>query len=476
MLLNGVMAAQADEATVHAFLAPYRTANTAAVVAAANTFLGTLTTTEVAETVYPYTLTNVERWSNLPGATRNGPTLGSATTTSTSTAASTTATSTAVAAPTGSMGPSGSGTPPSGAPTGMGGGTTSSTGSGTTTTLATFVMSDTQRAAALTLVQAALSTAGYATMAKIRAADDVIEATDSSQPWGSANYHVAMLGTPSTTAPWMLQISGHHLTYNITYNATNVSATPMFIGTEPPNFTVLSDGTTVVTGNVNGSTEYFVNGVLTLTAPDGTVTQSVAPIETQRAAVYSVLSAIQSDSNAAAAAKLAGSFDDVTMGISSTSSGNNDTNYPFNSAVETTELYPTGVTNRGVLYPALSPAEQKLVLTAMAAWVNTQKSDIATELLSVYTSADALAQTYVAYSPGESGTADFSANPNMLANPGATQGSYFRIDGPRLWIEAIVQEAVAYRAETWVHYHTLWRDKTADYGACFSSGASASTC
>ncbi|MGI4943978.1 MAG: DUF3500 domain-containing protein [Janthinobacterium lividum] len=356
------------------------------------------------------------------------------------------------------------------------GATTTTGGTSSSTALATFVMNDTQRAAALTLIQTALNTDGYATMAKIRAADDVIEATDSSQPWGSANYHVAMLGTPSTSAAWLLQISGHHLTYNITYNGTNVSATPMFIGTEPPNFTVLSDGTTVVTGIVGGSTEYFVNGVLTTTQPGGTVTQTVAPIETQRAAVYNALTAIQADSTVSNAAKLADSYDDVTMGINSSSSGNNDTNYPFNSATETTELYPTGTTNRGVLYTALSTAEQKLVLAAMAAWVNTQKVDISTELLATYTSADALAQTYVAYSPGESGVADFSANPNMLALPGATQGSYFRIDGPRLWIEAIVQEAVAYRAEAWVHYHTLWRDKTADYGACFTSGADASAC
>ncbi|MGI4793642.1 MAG: DUF3500 domain-containing protein, partial [Janthinobacterium lividum] len=225
---------------IDTFLSSYRTSNTAAVVAAANTFMATLNATELAETVYPYTLTNVETWSNLPGATRNGPTLGSTTVTS---------------------------------------------GSSSTS----FVMSAAQRTAALALIEAAVSTGGYSTFNNIRAADDVIEATDSTQPWGSANYHVAMIGTPSTTAPWMLQISGHHLAYNITYNATNVSATPMFIGTEPPNFSVLSDGTTVVTGTVNGSTESFVNGVEPATSPTGTVASTVAPIELQRAAAYNLL-------------------------------------------------------------------------------------------------------------------------------------------------------------------------------------------
>ncbi len=455
----------ASEQAVHDALTPYRTASTAAVVKAANAFLATLDTTELSETVYPYTLSSSERWSNLPGATRNGPTLGSATTSTTnSTAATTTTTATTATTTTGA-----DTTMPT-PPTGGGGGGSAGT------SLPSFVMTDAQRAAALVLIQTALSPDGYLTMAKIRAADDVIESTDASQPWGSANYHVAMLGTPSTSAAWMLQISGHHLTYNITYNGAKVSATPMFIGTEPPNFTVLSDGTTVVTGVVNSSTEYFVNGVLTTTAPTGTVAANVAPIEAQRSAVYNVLKLVQADTHVAATAKLTSSFDDVTMGISSTSSGNNDTNYPFNSATETAELYPTGTTGRGVLFTSLNRREQLAVIEAIAAWVGTQKLDISAELFSDYVSPQALAQTYVAYSPGQAGTADFAPYPNLAESPGTAQGSYFRIDGPRLWVEAVVQQAVAYRNENWVHYHTLWRDKTADYGACFSTGADASSC
>ncbi|MGI4941569.1 MAG: DUF3500 domain-containing protein [Janthinobacterium lividum] len=146
-----------------------------------------------------------------------------------------------------------------------------------------------------------------------------MEATDSLQPWGSANYHVAMLRTPSTSAASLLQISGHHLTYNITYNGSNVSAAPMFIGTEPPNFTMLAERSTVVTGIVGGSMENFVNGALATTQPSGTVTQTVARIETQRAAVYNAFTTIQADSTISNAAKLADSYDDVTMGINSLS-------------------------------------------------------------------------------------------------------------------------------------------------------------
>ena len=455
--------ARADEAAshaIHAALAPVRAANTAAAVTAANAFLATLDAAQLAETEYPFTLSNAEHWSNLPGVTRNGPSLGPE-----SAMGTTAGTGGTGGAPIGGIPPAGAGT--GGPPAGGG-----AFGGGSTVTLPTFTMNDAQRAAALALAQAALSRVGFATMQKIRAADDVLGSTGAGG-YGSGNYHVAVLGTPSTTAPWMLQIGGHHLAYNITYNAAKVSATPVFLGAEPPNFSVLSDGTTVVSGTVDGSTLYFVNGQATATAPDGEVSATVAPLEAQRSAVHNLLQLIQADPKVAAAAKLNQSFDDVTVGAASSG---NDTNYPFNPATETAQLYPTGTTNRGVLFTALTPQEQLSALAVIAAWVRTQKGDIATELLLSYVSPDALAQTYVAYSPGQGGTADFGPNPLQQATPVSAAGSYFRIDGPRVWIEAVVQQAIVFRAENWVHYHTLWRDKTADYGACFSSGADAPAC
>jgi hypothetical protein len=43
-----------------------------------------------------------------------------------------------------------------------------------------------------------------------------------------------------------------------------------------------------------------------------------------------------------------------------------------------------------------------------------------------------------------------------------TRGSYIRIDGPRAWMELVVQPAIAHPEE--LHYHALWRDKQSDYG------------
>ncbi|MEY4738244.1 MAG: hypothetical protein RL302_2563, partial [Pseudomonadota bacterium] len=64
-----------------------------------------------------------------------------------------------------------------------------------------------------------------------------------------------------------------------------------------------------------------------------------------------------------------------------------------------------------------------------------------------YFDSTALANTYV----GISGSPE-------LKSP----GSYVRIDGPKVWIELVVQKGVAFTDE--VHFHSIWRDKTADYG------------
>jgi hypothetical protein len=234
-------------------------ANTASVVTAANTLIATSVASGASPTVDTnYTLTLDEQWSNLPGATRNGPTIG-------------------------------------GGPEAL------------TTDLSTNIPSGqtvSPRAAAIALCQAALSSIGYNTMNEIRLADDVIRATDNTQPWNYGNYHICILGTPSTTSAWMLQISGHHLTYNITYNAPYVSATPMFIGTEPPNYTMLANGTnSVVVGYVSNVLTYFVAtpGVASSSTTSTTTDPGIsggtahAPLETQRAAVYSLATAIQAD-------------------------------------------------------------------------------------------------------------------------------------------------------------------------------------
>ena len=406
--------------------------NTAAVVAAANAFLATLSddqktvaasTSSASTVLFPYSLDNAIQWTNLPGD-RHGLRLN-----------------------------------------------------GTTLTGA-------QLLAANALVAQALGATGIALMNELRAADDVLAnaqasggggagagmvgtppagvdptaggapPADAGTPpagtpptsgtggtggamalgYGAGLYSIAFVGTPSKTAPWMLQLAGHHLAYNITYNTGKASATPAFLGVEPPNWSV------------------DASGAVTVTASATTPGAQHAPLEAQRKAVYDLAEAIQADSAGAAAAKLSGTFTDVIMGAS----GNTDANFR-------TLAYPTS--GRGLQYGAMNATQQAYVRAAIAAWVDTQASDVAASLLAAYLDDAALKDTYVAYGVGQGGRADFGAYPNASSAPLSTQHSYLRIDGPRVWIEFVVQQGVVYGSN--VHYHTLWRDKTADYGGSF---------
>jgi hypothetical protein len=329
-------------------LAPAAFADTTAVVTATNTFLATLSSSQQTSVKYDFTSANAKIWSNLPigAASRNG--------------------------------------------------------------LAFSSLSSTQLEAALAVAKAALSSEGYTLFDQIRAADGVIGALNSSM-WGADKYYIAVLGTPSTSSAWMLQLGGHHIAYNIVYNGTYVSGSPFFVGVEPRTWTT------------NGTT--------------------YAPLEAMRSAMYNIAQAISSNSSA----KLSGTFDDVVNGANS---GGHDG----------TQTYPTGTTGRGVLVSSLTTAQQTQVKEAIEAWVDRLPTDIADTLLLLYESDTNLASTYVAY-----------AGSTTLA----TNGSYVRIDGPRVWIEFVVQTGVAYPSD--VHYHTIYRDKTSDYGGSFSSSSTDTT-
>lgn len=260
-----------------------------------------------------------------------------------------------------------------------------------------------QTAAADALLKTALSSCGVELLDGIRAADAVLKPQDVRKiGWDQANYFVAFIGEPSADKPWSLKVDGHHVAFNITFNAARVSATPLFDGVEPVEFK-------------HGGKHY-------------------EPLAVQAGAMRAVVAAV----SGLPGAKLEGEFRDVTRG----STPDGDTSFPI--------TYPGGAAGRGVAYARLDAAQKARVRAAIDAWVSLPNGAISTPLLAAYTSDAALAQTYV----GHAGAAD-------LSRP----GSYVRIDGPRLWIEFVVQPAVG--DPTKVHYHTIWRDKLADYGGAF---------
>lgn len=312
--------------------------------AAAQAFLATLSTTQQATARIDFSVTSARRWSNLPAALsgRNGVNWGS--------------------------------------------------------------LSAAQQTAARNLITTALSTAGNTLHVGMQAADDYLNAIGGGAMYGNGQYYIVILGTPSTTNFWMLQLTGHHLTFNLSFNGTYKSPTPLFLGIEP-----------------RGS---FTQGGVTYD-----------PMGAQRNAMGTLGAALVNYPSA----KLAGTYSDLLFGANA--SGGIDNTCP--------RAYGS-VTERGMLYSALSTADQALAQAVIAAYVNTQAGEYANELLSNYLSATSLAATYVAYT----GTGNVTGN-----------GNYFRIDGPRLWIEFSVQRGIVINSD--VHYHTIWRDKVGDYGgAC----------
>jgi Protein of unknown function (DUF3500) len=116
--------------------------------------------------------------------------------------------------------------------------------------LQTSTLSTTQKAAFLALLQATSSTTaneGYEEYTGILDADDYLGANGGGSGYGSGNYYIGFLGTPSTTGLWCLQIGGHHGTNITTYNGGKMTGgTPNFRSTEPyPTWTSTNTGKTV---------------------------------------------------------------------------------------------------------------------------------------------------------------------------------------------------------------------------------------
>jgi Protein of unknown function (DUF3500) len=106
-------------------------------------------------------------------------------------------------------------------------------------------MTPAQQEAALALVAVPLSRAGYNKVIDIVNADEVLEtksapkrAAESRIKFGRAEYYLAILGTPSLAAPWMIQFGGHHLAINVTVVGQHNVLTPSHTGAQPATYTL----------------------------------------------------------------------------------------------------------------------------------------------------------------------------------------------------------------------------------------------
>jgi len=78
--------------------------------------------------------------------------------------------------------------------------------------------------------------------------------------FGTDEYYLAFVGTPSATAPWMLQFGGHHLAINLTLAGSDATMAPSLPAAQPATYTV--EGRTVrPLGNENDKSFALINAL-----------------------------------------------------------------------------------------------------------------------------------------------------------------------------------------------------------------------
>jgi uncharacterized protein DUF3500 len=249
--------------------------------------------------------------------------------------------------------------------------------------LAAFTAS--QRAAALKVLEVALSDDGFAQVEAIRAADEHLGGPE----LGADTYHLAIYGTPSSTEPFMVQFGGHHLARNLTYHGDRVSQTPSLTGAEP----------------------------VTFDDDEGTV---IEPMKAEATALFAAFHGLSPEERAAARLST-GTYDDLLMG-------------PGQDAAEFPE-------SEGLLISELGVRKQ--VTAAIDAYVSDLDDEAAGRLLDKY-------------------EAEYPRT-RLSWTGDAAEATYLRIDGPSVWIEFL--STAESRSTPGVHYHSVYRDKTNDYGS-----------
>jgi hypothetical protein len=233
-------------------------------------------------------------------------------------------------------------------------------------------LDDDQKAAALKVMEAALSEQGYEELEEIRIADAYLGEVGSSgngggpgggDDYSADKYFLALFGEPSETDQFMVQFGGHHAAYNITYYKDDVSLSPTLTAIEPSEFE--TDG------------------------------KSYAPLKDKRDTTIAAIGSL-SDSELEKA-EIDGSFDDLLLGPG------NDGPFPD---------------PEGVVVGDLTDKQQDKVTAMIRTWVDDLDEEAAEALVASYVSE--YDKTYLGWS-GATAIDD--------------KETYVRVDGPSVWIE-----------------------------------------
>ncbi|MFF1681357.1 DUF3500 domain-containing protein [Streptomyces sp. NPDC058256] len=310
-------------------------------------------------------------------------------------------------------------------------------------------LSDTQLAAAVQLLKVATGTgkgSGYDQITQIIKADDVLASVQATSSAGTgpapsvtasstASADPSATAVPSSTAtdaptgapPSGGTGGGGSFGYGSGLYYMAFLGTPSADGTWQLHFGGhhLAVNLTYKKGKVAGASPFFIGVEPTSwTDDDGT---TYTPLEEQRNGMLALTGNLSTEQ--LATAKLSGTYNDVLLGPGE------DAQFPE--------------TKEGIKVSELSPKQKQLVLKAIHPWVANVDDATAKKLMKTYERE--LNETYVSYSGGTALD---------------TQGDYVRIDGPGVWVEFVCQNGLVIQGK--VHYHTVYRDHTRDYGSEFS--------
>jgi len=175
---------------------------------------------------------------------------------------------------------------------------------------------------------------------QILAADGVLGANRNG--YSSGNYIIAFLGKPDLKGKWQLQLGGHHLAVNLTFNDGKLAgASPLFMGLEPKSWE--ADGKTY------------------------------APLKDNHDHLVGILASLNEEQRTAA--KLEKGYEDVSVGPGK------DGQFP--------------ATKAGLRIGSLSSKQKAMVLEAIKTWANIADEASVKSLMAAY-SKD-INDTYIAY-------------------------------------------------------------------------------
>ncbi|MGY1617278.1 DUF3500 domain-containing protein [Geodermatophilus sp. SYSU D00691] len=300
-----------------------------------------------------------------------------------------------------------------------------------------------QQRAAMRLVAAGLSPAGYVTVATVIGLENVLDRVegfvarfDRERGRDPGLYYLRVFGRPGETGMWGWRFGGHHVSLNnLVVDGAVVATTPCFLGADPATSPLLGGAVNRPLGRVEDTARELVRSlapdlaaraVLLPTAPSDLVTANRTTVQPGNRVVPLAGIWRAPFADPAEWAKLRATSDAIDEAVA-----HGD---PEHAALEYTAA------PRGLPAAELDGDQRALVRALLGTYLDRVPAEVSP--LHRYDDDAALDAVHFAW-----------AGPTAPGEP-----HYYRLQGPRLLVEWDNTQRGAN------HAHSVWRDPTADFG------------